>query len=312
MATVSDGGTPAYQWYSNTTASNTGGSIISGATSASFDIPTGLSAGTYYYYCMVNANNAVSVASNVATVKVESIPAPVITINTQPQANTTVTAGSISGSLSIYVSVSGGVAPAFQWYSNTTADNTGGSIIPGATSASFAIPTGLSAGTYYYYCVINAGGVSVASNVATVTVESVVVAPVITIHTQPKANTVVKKGKITGSLYVMANVSNGGTPTYQWYSNTTSSNMGGSAISGEIGASIYIPKGLTEGAYYYYCVVSATNAVSVYSEAATVIVEPNECIIDECLKESLGCNAVSFSYLALLLFAFPFVIRNKK
>jgi hypothetical protein len=46
--------TPAYQWYSNASNSNTGGTLISGATSASYTPPTSVSnLGTTYYYCVV-------------------------------------------------------------------------------------------------------------------------------------------------------------------------------------------------------------------------------------------------------------------
>jgi len=97
---------------------------------------------------------------------------PAITINTHPAANTTVTAGNISGSLSVAATVTGGAKLSYQWYSNTTNSNVGGNIIGGATSASFTMPTNLTAGTYYYFCEVRGpGGVEpVRSNVATVTV----------------------------------------------------------------------------------------------------------------------------------------------
>ena len=74
---------------------------------------------------------------------------PVISITTQP-INTTVTQGSISGSLSVTASATEGAALSYQWCSNTTNSSTGGTAIFGATNASFAIPTDLSTGTYYY------------------------------------------------------------------------------------------------------------------------------------------------------------------
>ncbi len=57
----------SYQWYSNTTNSNTNGTPINGATSASYK-PVVTTAGTTYYYCVVSAggntvtSNAVAVA----------------------------------------------------------------------------------------------------------------------------------------------------------------------------------------------------------------------------------------------------------
>jgi hypothetical protein len=77
-ANVTDGGTMSYQWYSNTSASNTGGTAINGATSSSFTVPTG-TAGTFYYYVIVTNNNPAATVtqtatapSNVATVTVNA------------------------------------------------------------------------------------------------------------------------------------------------------------------------------------------------------------------------------------------------
>ena len=96
-----------------------------------------------------------------------------ITITTQPAPSTTVTQGSISGSLSVAASAASCVdGPNYQWYSNTTNSNTGGTVIPGATGSSFTIPASLTAGTYYYYCIVN----TKCTSVATVTV----VLPIIT------------------------------------------------------------------------------------------------------------------------------------
>ncbi len=58
-ATSSDGGVLSYQWYSNTSALTTGGTLISGATSTSYNVPTG-KVGTYYYYVVVTNSNQYS------------------------------------------------------------------------------------------------------------------------------------------------------------------------------------------------------------------------------------------------------------
>ena len=98
---------------------------------------------------------------------------PTITISSQPAASTDLYAGSISGSLAVTASASDGGSLFYQWYSNSSASNSGGTAIDGADSASFAIPTGLGAGTYYYYCVVSAvEAPAVASTVATVNVET--------------------------------------------------------------------------------------------------------------------------------------------
>jgi len=70
-ASVTLGATLSYQWYSNTSNSSTGGTPVSGATNASYTIPTTLDEGIYYYFCEVSATgSATSVRSNVAKVTV--------------------------------------------------------------------------------------------------------------------------------------------------------------------------------------------------------------------------------------------------
>jgi len=96
---------------------------------------------------------------------------PTITITTQPVSLTEVTAGSISGSLSVVGSSNTSNPVTYQWYENTIDSSTGGTVINGETSASFDIPTDLFADTYYYYCVLGLSGADpVKTEVATVIV----------------------------------------------------------------------------------------------------------------------------------------------
>ena len=96
---------------------------------------------------------------------------PAITITTQPASLTEVTAGSITGSLSVVASSNTSNPVTYQWYENTIDSSTGGTIINGETSASFDIPTDLVADTYYYYCVLGLSGAEPATTeVATVIV----------------------------------------------------------------------------------------------------------------------------------------------
>jgi len=86
-ASVSLNGTPSYQWYSNTIASNTGGTSISGETTASFTIPTTLAVGTYYYFCEISAAGAATVRSSVAAVTV--LASPSLTLSVTPSVSQT-------------------------------------------------------------------------------------------------------------------------------------------------------------------------------------------------------------------------------
>ena len=69
-ATVSepvDDFTYSYQWYSNTSSSNEGGTEISNATSATYS-PNITAAGTTYYYCVVTVKNGSGTASAITAV----------------------------------------------------------------------------------------------------------------------------------------------------------------------------------------------------------------------------------------------------
>jgi hypothetical protein len=66
VGNVGDGGTLTYQWYSNTVNSNTGGTLITGATATSYAPPTTTIGTTYYYVIITNTNNTVN-GNTVAT-----------------------------------------------------------------------------------------------------------------------------------------------------------------------------------------------------------------------------------------------------
>ena len=94
--------------------------------------------------------------------------APQITISSQPT-DKTVTAGSISGSLSVTASSTASLT--YQWY--TCADENGKSPVKigGANTSSYTIPTELEAGEYYFFVKVIAdsmGGID--SDVVKVTV----------------------------------------------------------------------------------------------------------------------------------------------
>ena len=97
-----------------------------------------------------------------------------IAITAHPSATTNVNAGSINGSFTVEASSTpSGAIFYYQWYSNTSASNTGGTAITGATDAIFNIPATLTEGTYFYFCEVSANGAtSVRSAVATVNVSA--------------------------------------------------------------------------------------------------------------------------------------------
>ena len=118
------------------------------------------------------------VASNITlTATYEAIPATAPTISTQP-GNLTLTYNYTTGNtLTVAANSIDGHNLSYQWYSNSSNSNEGGTAISGATNANYSVPVGKSAGTTeYYYCVVtatrtdNSQTAATASNTVTVTI----------------------------------------------------------------------------------------------------------------------------------------------
>ena len=109
----------SYQWYSNTTNSNTGGIEIDGANSASYT-PVSSPVGVTFYYAVVSQEGSgCVVASNTSSVTVTALPI----IDIQP---TPLTEVCVDGAVELSVVVADGVGtPEYQWFENTTATTIG-------------------------------------------------------------------------------------------------------------------------------------------------------------------------------------------
>ena len=171
-----DGYTLSYQWYKNTTNSNTGGTVISGATTNSYT-PTLSNTGTTYYYCVVTAtkdgSETITATSDVAAITVSE---PYVKFTTQP------TSGSYAinvaaSALTVVAATNLGVEPTYQWYSNSSATTEGATQITDATSSSYT-PSTSTVGTTYYYCIATAKKdgttVTATSNIVSVTVATAI------------------------------------------------------------------------------------------------------------------------------------------
>ncbi len=120
LSVTASGSGQTFQWYRNTTASNSGGTLISGATTASYTPPTA-TAGRTYYYCYVTTTNNGNAFSNVSgAINVGSVAGTV-------SGGTTVTSATNSTTLTATGSVG-----SLQWQSST--DNATFTDISGATN----------------------------------------------------------------------------------------------------------------------------------------------------------------------------------
>ena len=276
-------GTITYQWYSNNTNSSTGGTIISGATNASYTPPTFTISGNYYYYVVISPNGSgcSDITSDVAEVIVADDPI----ITTQPLTTQSLCQGTIPQDLEV-VATGGLGSYSYQWYSNSTNTNSGGTLITGATNSIFTPPT-TTVGTLYYYCIITqtAPGCSVASNTAEVDIKA---APIFT--SQPSSETICF-GQTFNTLTVV--YANGvGTPTYQWYSNTINNATTGTAQTGETNAT-YTPPSSAIGTLYYYAIItfSSGGCTEITSQVSEQTVNQTP---DISAKTQTICSGITF------------------
>ncbi|MFN5653305.1 MAG: hypothetical protein ACK465_06760, partial [Flavobacteriia bacterium] len=127
LSVTATGTNLTYQWYSNTTASTSGGTLIAGATSASYT-PSNATVGILYYYCVVSSASCPSTTSGIsgAMVVIGSPSAPTVsaastTINVGGSAIVTGTLGTTGNTLAWYATAPGGTAIALN---NTPVDET--------------------------------------------------------------------------------------------------------------------------------------------------------------------------------------------
>jgi hypothetical protein len=259
-------GTAAYQWFSNTTNSNSGGTSISGATNDSYTPASFTTAGSFYFYAVVSLSGSGCGQATSDVAEVIVLPDPIV--DTQPLSTQTLCLNSSPDNLT--VTVSGGIGTFnYQWFQNTTNTNTGGTLIPGATNASFT-PNTSSVGTAYYYCMITQSGIG--CNVTSATA-AVIIVPAPTVTTQPLPSTVCEGG---APALLSIDFANGtGTVSFQWFSNNANSTSGGTLIPGAINAS-FAPPATTVGTTYYYCEItfSSGGCTSILSNTAEVIINP--------------------------------------
>ncbi|WP_226742919.1 hypothetical protein, partial [Polaribacter gangjinensis] len=146
-------GTPAYQWFVNTTNVASGGTSIDGATASSYDPPTD-TVGTNYYYVEISfdSGGCDKIVSDVATVTVT----PQLTIDSVAT-NQSICIGGTAAEFE--VTFTGGTGtPSYQWFSNTINSNSGGTAIAGATNAKYTPAPFNTDGSFFYYATVSLSG----------------------------------------------------------------------------------------------------------------------------------------------------------
>jgi PKD repeat protein len=277
-------GNPTYQWFGGTPAASLSGEINSSFTPPAFTIP-----GTFNYYATVGLSGIGCDVLTTANATIIVVADPIV--SSQPTVTQSVCQNTPTAQISVSITNGNGSA-SYQWFSNTTNSNTGGTILVGETLNTFTPPSSV-VGTQYYYCVINQTGANcgVTSNPAAVVVN---LAPVIS--TQPLSAQQHCLNAVTNNLQV-AYANGTGLPSYQWFVNTTNSAVGGTQINSATN-SLYTPPSNIDGTFYYYCVISFVSGggcPSIVSNVSEVIIHPYPIVTVTggetiCLLESSDIN----------------------
>jgi hypothetical protein len=304
-AASTDNGQLSYQWHRGASASPAAGDSIIGTDDETLTLEKEHfpSNGHLYIYVVVtntiddnedDGNKIATAISNVATVTVtgnefDMVDAELPIITGQP------TGGSwnvnSNFTLTVTASVTDGGSLSYQWYENTSNSTTGGTEIGEDDDTLTLVKTNYAGGAYYFYVVVtntiddnHDGGVKSAtatSHAAKVTIPINAQQPNIT--GQPNGGSWNVGSANTFPLTVTANKNDGGTLSYQWYSNTTGLTTSGTAVPGGTSATLSLAKAdyAFNAAYHFYVVVTNTlidngdggqKTAVVTSSAATVTV----------------------------------------
>ena len=247
----------SYQWYSNSTASTSGGTLISGATSSSYT-PLSSSVGTTYYYSTITNSCGSTVTSAVSgpfVVTPNNTPGT-ITSNTFCQGSALgVVTQSTTGATGINAAAATNIPP-------------GISVTWAANQITFS-GTPTTPGTYSYTIPLT-GGCGAINATGTITVNAT---PAISFQVTPGGTTC-----ISGVAFGQMSVGTGFGYTYQWFSNTANNNTTGTAIPLAT-TNTYTPLNTTSGTLYYYLVVGSASCTSVTSPVSgAYIVNPNNTV----------------------------------
>ena len=206
-----------------------------GSQSLNVTIPPATPVGTGYRIRIVSTNPAITGSDNGTDITVSAaVPA-------QPGAITG-SAAPCANAAGLTYSVTNGTGVTYTWSFPSGWSQTGG-----GTTNSITVTSGSSSGNITV-TPSNACGSGTAQTLAV----TVVAGPAITVQPSTTPQNLCQNGSVSGF-----SVSATGGTSYQWYSNTSNSNSGGTLLAGATSAS-YTPLTTAIGTLYYYCVVTGT------------------------------------------------------
>ena len=248
---ISGQGTPVYRWFVNSSNSFIGATQIQNQSSSQYT-PSTNNVGVSYYYTIADIVGGVSgcnsITSAIATIQVYTQPL----ILTNP-GSAKYCQGATPSAIIVNADNGGYGKLSYQWFKNSSPSNANGVISLNDTNF-YLVPTTLVVGTSYYYIVANNGG-PVGCNKAVSTFDSIIVNSSPTITKQPDSAFYGYSNFVKAKQLNVVSTTGGGNLTYQWYVNSTGSNMGGTLIPDSINATFTPPINVV-GLKYYYVVIN--------------------------------------------------------
>ncbi len=236
-----------YQWFSNSANNNSTGTAIPGATSNTYT-PLNSTAGTLYYYVVVSSPGCTSVTSPVSAAYVVN-------------PNNTVSAPSVNNQIACQNSL---ITPITHTTTGATGIGTPTGLPTGVT-ASWSANTLTISGTpttpgTFNYSIPLTGGCGTVNATGTIIVNALpaIISP--SLGAQTRCQNV---------AFSSLSVGTGQGWTYQWYSNSTASNSGGTLIPGATSNSFTPPSNVVGDMYYYVVVSSQTSCGTAATSAVS-------------------------------------------
>ncbi|WP_075349019.1 PKD-like domain-containing protein [Algoriphagus marinus] len=253
----------SYQWYrkpDNSPINTDPGTQVSGATSAAFTPPSSPE-GISYYYVVVSGICGASETSELTGAYIVSPSGTSINLDldpTAPDEEFCFGAGTFS-QLEIAATGDGGIPADYQWYQNTSPDNTGGVLLSGETNSTFTPPSDARVADglprYYYATATSPSCGTVTSSVS----GAFIVNPLTSIDSEDLTGAIICEGQGPFNP-ISVSASGTGTLSYQWYSNTTGViNTGADTPVGTNSDTFTPSSNVADGVpVYYYVVVSSS------------------------------------------------------
>lgn len=300
-ASVSDGGRLSYQWYRNSAETTQGATAIQGANSPNYTPSTSKIGSEYYYVVVTNTNGNKSASAIVGYKKItviDTVNAQAPLVNSNLSGSSVYSVGAKGEMLYSNATVADGGTLSYQWFVNTVPLRVGETPV-GTNSPEFYPPTD-KIGTWYYSCEVTNTNAAVTGNKVT---KTFVGYKEVIVNSEANAAIPSHAGhNIKGEDYYSklqnadtlkvdgASSPDGGYLQYQWYYNSSASEVGANAVPGAT-SSTFTPPTDVVGTRYYYIKITNVNKNVAGNKYASIILGYKKVTV----SENINAQAPAFT-----------------